>query len=121
MILHYLINIVQPPVLPNLQLYPIPEGTADSEIRHKEDGNEYNIWFAKDIKSIGPSRNTSSLGELLRGFFDYYSYKFAWGQSVISIRTQGGLLTKQDKDWVMAKSRQVNTLKGSETWEVKDR
>lgn len=121
MILHYLINIVQPPVLPNLQLQRIPENTSDDEIYHKQGENIYNIWFSKDTESIQPSLNTSTLGELLRGFFDYYSYKFGWGQSVISIRTEGGLLSKQDKGWTAAKSRAANTVDGNETWEVKDR
>jgi terminal uridylyltransferase len=121
MILHYLINIVQPPVLPNLQLQPIPENTNDDEIHHAEGGYIYNIWFSKDTESMPHSRNKSSLGELLRGFFDYYLYKFGWGQSVISIRTEGGLLSKQDKGWIAAKSRPANTADGSETWEVKDR
>jgi DNA polymerase sigma len=121
MILHYLINIVQPPVLPNLQLQRIPEGTDDGQIHHTEGENIYNIWFSKDTKSIRPSLNKSSLGELLRGFFDYYSYKFGWGQSVISIRTEGGLMSKQDKGWIAAKSRPVDTADGTEKWEVKDR
>jgi DNA polymerase sigma len=121
MILHYLINIVQPPVLPNLQLQQIPEGTDDGQIHHTDGENIYNIWFSKDTKSIHPSLNKSSLGELLRGFFDYYSYKFAWGQSVISIRTEGGILSKQDKGWIGAKSRPANTADGTEKWEVKDR
>lgn len=42
------------------------------------------------------------IGELLRGFFEYYAYAFQWGREVISIRTKGGLLTKQEKGWVAA-------------------
>lgn len=121
MILHYLINIVTPPVLPNLQLQPVPTGTDDGEIHYTEGDNQYNIWFAKDMRGMPPCENSFSLGELLRGFFDYYAYKFAWGQAVISIRTRGGLLTKQEKGWVAAKSRPGNAADGSETWEVKDR
>jgi terminal uridylyltransferase len=120
MILHYLINVVSPPVLPNLQLQPVSQ-EDDGKIFYRDGGNEYNIWFSRDTQSILPSVNNGTLGELLRGFFDYYAYKFAWGQDVISIRTKGGLLTKQDKGWITAKSRPGITVDGSETYKVKDR
>ncbi|KAF8539701.1 hypothetical protein BDD12DRAFT_736574 [Trichophaea hybrida] len=121
MILHYLINIVSPPVLLNLQLQPVSQDADDSEIFHRDGDNVYNIWFSRDTQSIPRSVNNAFVGELLRGFFDYYAYKFAWGQAVISIRTKGGLLTKQDKGWIAAKSRLGTTADGSETYEVKDR
>jgi terminal uridylyltransferase len=121
MILHYLINIAQPPVLPNLQLHLIPEDTKDNELFYWEGNNKYDIWFFKDIAAIGTSANTASCGELLRGFFEYYAYKFQWGQSVISIRTEGGILSKQDKGWITAKTRPGGTADSGETWKVKDR
>lgn len=122
MILHYLINIVSPPVLPNLQLEPVPEGTDESRVSYSEDGTNYNIWFSRQTgASLLATVNTDSLGELLRGFFDYYAYKFVWGQAVISIRTEGGLLSKQEKGWTAAISRPTVTADGSDSWEVKDR
>jgi hypothetical protein len=42
------------------------------------------------------------IGELLKGFFEYYAHGFQWGREVVSIRTKGGLMTKQEKGWVAA-------------------
>jgi terminal uridylyltransferase len=123
MILHYLINIVEPPVLPNLQLYPIPENTPDNEIYYRDGNQLFSMWYFKEVETIPPSKNTSSVGELLRGFFEYYAYKFVWGLAVVSIRTKGGLLTKDEKGWVAATTRPgiTSAPEGSGTWEVKDR
>ncbi|RPA77623.1 hypothetical protein BJ508DRAFT_165692 [Ascobolus immersus RN42] len=106
MIIHYLINIVKPPVLVNLQSWGIPEGTPESEVRHK-DG--WNIWYWKEHKEQellaqngGITSNKADIGLLLRGFFEYYAKDFEWNHHVISIRTKGGLLTKVEKDWKSA-------------------
>ena len=106
MVLHYLINIVEPPVLPNLQLYPVPPDTPISEVK----SHNRNVWFYKDVdalekrsKNLKPSDNHMNVAELLLGFFDYYSYEFSWVKSVISLRTPGGLLTKIEKGWTSAK------------------
>jgi terminal uridylyltransferase len=58
--------------------------------------------------------NRDSIGYLLRGFFEYYAQNnmmstiqkrgFDWGRDVISLRTLGGLLSKQEKKWVQAKT-----------------
>ncbi|KAF8477126.1 hypothetical protein BDZ91DRAFT_647624 [Kalaharituber pfeilii] len=109
MILHYLINVVQPPVLPNLQLYPIPPGTPQSEIITEEG---HNIWYYKDRETLEKqaaegslTSNTMDLTTLLLGFFEFYAYKFGWVRDIISIRTEGGLITKMDKGWVTAAVR----------------
>lgn len=127
MILHYLINVVQPPVLynlQNLQLFPVPRDAPQVELIHEAPGAEgsqkYEVWFYKAIDQLAPTANKDSLGELLRGWLEYYSFKFQWGQSVVSIRTAGGILTKQEKGWVAAVVRPGGNQEG-ETWEVKDR
>jgi terminal uridylyltransferase len=56
------------------------------------------------------------LGQLLRGFFEYYTFNFHWGRDVVSIRSMGGLMTKQEKRWVTAVTRP-----GRENSQVKDR
>ncbi|KAI5794479.1 structural basis For the activity of A cytoplasmic Rna terminal U transferase [Peziza echinospora] len=106
MVLHYLINIVEPPVLPNLQLHPVPLDTPKSEV----ESHGRNVWFYKDVDALEqsarnrkPSDNHMNVAELLLGLYDYYSYEFSWVKSVISLRTPGGLLTKIEKGWTSAK------------------
>ena len=120
MILHYLINIVQPPVLPNLQLYPTPPGTSRDEITSEEG---HNIWFYKDTSELERqstegilTTNTMDLANLLLGFFEFYAYRFGWSTDVISIRTKGGCISKKDKGWVTAAVRM-----GKMETEYKDR
>jgi terminal uridylyltransferase len=58
--------------------------------------------------------NKDTIGHLLRGFFEYYAHSsilststgrgFDWGRDVLSLRTPGGLQTKQDKGWTGAKT-----------------
>ncbi|KAI9785404.1 MAG: hypothetical protein M1816_000419 [Peltula sp. TS41687] len=117
MVLHYLMNIAVPPVLPNLQLARRRSSKTQGTEELKIDG--YNVQFWRDEEEIKRlahrgelTRNQQSLGLLLRGFFDYYShqgprviaYGFNWVTDVISIRTPGGILTKQAKRWIGAKT-----------------
>ena len=120
MVLHYLINTVEPPVLPNLQLYPIPAETPKDEITTEEG---HNVWYHKDATEIKRrvadgtmTTNTMSLSLLLLGFFEFYAYRFDWVKDIISIRTKGGLISKVDKGWTSAAVR----VGKSET-EYKDR
>lgn len=103
MVLHYLINVVEPPVLPNLQLYPIPAGTPGDEITTEEG---HNVWYYKDVAEIERrvadgtmTTNTMDLAFLLLGFFGFYAYRFGWVKDIISIRTKGGLTSKRGKGW----------------------
>jgi terminal uridylyltransferase len=61
------------------------------------------------------SQNRQSIGDLLRGFFQYYASlpqygygprapQFYWTNEVLSLRTLGGIRSKQDKGWVSAKT-----------------
>ncbi|KAK4495945.1 hypothetical protein PRZ48_013213 [Zasmidium cellare] len=114
MVLHYLMNIVQPPVLPNLQSSwrPNQHCTPPGATRTQVDEWVVDFWRNEDeikaaVQSGQMSSNQESLGSLLTGFFQYYSSmgngpQFRWVQQVISLRTQGGILTKEMKGWVRA-------------------
>lgn len=113
MVIHYLMNIAQPPVLPNLQ---IVEQYSSGQVKI-DNVNGYDVRFFNNeaelqtlSKSKGPWKNTQSVGELLRGFFAYYSMRrpnsslgcLSWANETISIRTKGGLRHKRAKGWCTA-------------------
>ena len=114
MVLHYLINIVKPPVLPNLQhpWRPNPNCTPQGAAYAMVDGWAIDFWRSEhEIQAAAfngqLSINRESLGSLLAGFFHYFSsmgggLQFRWMQQVLSLRTMGGLLTKEEKGWVKA-------------------
>ncbi|KAF1921162.1 hypothetical protein BDU57DRAFT_439623 [Ampelomyces quisqualis] len=125
MVLHYLVNIAQPPVCPNLQhSIPQPKDLGQLETFFKDPSvGGYTVRFWRNEQEIMQaaqsgqlSRNRQSVGELLRGFFQYYaslstygSYgprppQFFWTNEVLSLRTLGGIRSKQDKGWVSAKT-----------------
>ncbi|KAK0619830.1 cid13-like poly(A) RNA polymerase [Immersiella caudata] len=123
MMLHYLVNIAQPFVCPNLQLLaqpPDPNLTPE-QIEETVSCKGRNVLFWRDEATIQRlarentlNQNQDSLGHLLRGFFEYYAQSnqmstvqsrgFDWGRDVLSLRTPGGLLSKQDKGWTGAKT-----------------
>ncbi|KAJ9411969.1 hypothetical protein DTO045G8_119 [Paecilomyces variotii] len=111
MVIHYLINVAQPPVIPNLQIDYRPPASGRKSTTTV---SGYDVRFFNDEEAIrsmartrGFSRNNQSVGELIRGFFAYYGAfgpnaplgGFDWINGVISIRTRGGILTKSDKGW----------------------
>ncbi|KND91398.1 Poly(A) RNA polymerase protein cid1 [Tolypocladium ophioglossoides CBS 100239] len=123
MVLHYLVNVAQPFVCPNLQqLAPLPPpdlspAEVDSTIRCR--GYDVQFWRNEnEIVHLAATNqlnyNTESIGHLLRGFFEYFAEGgmlsngqgkgFGWGRDVLSLRTQGGLLSKQEKGWIGAKT-----------------
>ena len=113
MVLHYLINVARPPVLPNLQEMAKDNGwnQAPPELFEGHD-----IRFTQDRKTILQERdnmphNNTSLGGLLLGFFRYYGTPqgFRWTEHVISIRTPGGILAKEQKGWTKAKWSEENS------------
>lgn len=120
MMLHYLINIASPPVLPNLQGpwrpglgYSYP-GSQAVEL----DGWVVDFWRTEAeivyaVQHGQLTQNADSVGSLLRGFIEYYARPrssdnlrrgFGWTQDVLSLRTPGGLLSKQDKGWTGART-----------------
>jgi terminal uridylyltransferase len=111
MVLHYLMNIADPPVIPNLQHLAKNEDAWNNKT-NIELFEGFDVRFLKDEALLESraqrgqiTRNRETLGSLLRGFFRYYtdSGGFHWTNEVISIRTQGGVLTKRSKDWTEAK------------------
>lgn len=131
MVLHYLINVVKPPVLPNLQHVPA------AMIDHPDNISElegYNVRFWRDEAAIAATvqrgqmnSNTESIGNLLRGFFQYFGtnnppYSFDWMTQVLSLRTIGGIVTKQSKGWKGTKTVTIETKnQGEEKKEVRHR
>ncbi|KAK2001642.1 hypothetical protein LX36DRAFT_334098 [Colletotrichum falcatum] len=124
MMLHYLVNVVQPFVCPNLQALgppPPPEGMSPTGLDENIMCRGHFVGFWRDEAEIlrlaqmnQLNSNRDSLGQLLRGFFEYYAQNgsmstypgrgYDWGRDVLSIRTPGGLLSKTDKGWTGAKT-----------------
>ncbi|KJZ79434.1 hypothetical protein HIM_00903 [Hirsutella minnesotensis 3608] len=123
MVLHYLVNVVRPFVCPNLQqLVPQPPPhlqTDELDPSSYCQGCDIRFWRNEnEIMHLAASNqlnhNTDGVGQLLRGFFEYYAQigtmssglgkGFDWGRDVLSLRTPGGLLTKQEKGWTGAKT-----------------
>jgi terminal uridylyltransferase len=118
MVLHYLINVAQPPVLPNLQhsWRPNANCTPQGANRAEVDGWIVDFWRNEDeilsaVANGQMASNRESLGSLLTGFFQYYSSlgggggkgrPFHWTREVLSLRTPGGILSKDQKGWVKA-------------------
>lgn len=113
MVLHYLVNIATPFVCPNLQQVGPPEEPIICK--------GYSVKFWRDemaIKQLGDNnqinQNGQTTGYLLRGFFEYFAQNgpmstvpgrgFDWGRDVLSLRSPGGLLSKQEKGWTGAKT-----------------
>ncbi|KAH9897287.1 hypothetical protein F4778DRAFT_254867 [Xylariomycetidae sp. FL2044] len=123
MVLHYLVNVAEPFVSPNLQelARPDPPHVPPQALEGIAVCQGHNVRFWRDEEEIKRlahdgllNHNRDSLGTLLRGFFEYYAQNrlmstyrkcgFDWGRDVISLRTHGGLLSKQDKGWTGART-----------------
>ncbi|TDZ35767.1 Terminal uridylyltransferase cid1 [Colletotrichum spinosum] len=125
MMLHYLVNVVQPFVCPNLQQLGPPPPPAERVSPTASDdaffcrGRFVGFWRDEAeiirLAQMGQlNSNRESVGHLLRGFFEYYAQNgsmstypgrgFDWGRDVLSIRTPGGLLSKSEKGWTGAKT-----------------
>ncbi len=136
MVLHYLVNIAQPPVLPNLQRMPLAFEDEMSASIVELDG--HNVQFLRNQAAIENllkqqliTKNSESVGCLLRGFFHYYAQQdhrspfggFSWATDTLSLRTIGGIIPKQAKGWTGAKTETVE-LKGpgpQQTKEIRQR
>ncbi|KAF4552202.1 Terminal uridylyltransferase cid1-like protein [Elsinoe fawcettii] len=115
MVLHYLVNIARPPVLPNLQLWAEAQRAPLWTI----DGWKIHFWSdEKAIKEAAVNgqitHNRDPLGSLLKSFFQYYAttqsgFGFVWMKEVLSLRTPGGVLSKEEKGWTGAKTETTDT------------
>ena len=123
MVLHYLVNIANPFVCPNLQQIrrepPHYLPPAEIEAMSTCQGRDVRFWRNEaEIKNLCErgqlNFNCESIGGLVRGFFEYYAQPgpventgkrgFDWGREVLSLRTPYGILTKQEKGWVGART-----------------
>ncbi|KAF2262444.1 hypothetical protein CC78DRAFT_534774 [Lojkania enalia] len=126
MVLHYLINIAWPPVLPNLQQAALVSNPVirNGSVDKKVQGWSVVFWadegqIQRDAQAGRLTRNTQSVGELLCGFFQYFanlnqSYKFGprppmfhWVTEVLCLRQPGGVRSKQEKGWTAARTTVV--------------
>ncbi|NXC45677.1 GLD2 polymerase, partial [Penelope pileata] len=90
MVLHYLQTLPEP-ILPSLQKnYPESfDPTMQLHLVHQAP------------RTIPPyhSKNESSLGELLIGFFKYYATEFDWSHQIISVREAKAIPRPDDIEW----------------------
>ncbi|KAL9609430.1 MAG: hypothetical protein Q9167_005806 [Letrouitia subvulpina] len=132
MVLHYLINVTSPPILPNLQTAPQAMNNKTPESKITVDGANVRFWHdERAIQRYASSGqmtadHTSSVGSLLRGFFQYFAIGdgggFSWAQDVLSLRTYGGLLSKKEKDWTAAKTVIIESkVPGQRPQEIRQR
>lgn len=93
--LYFLIHVVQPPVLPNLQRIPPSRTLSQDEVEL----NGHNIYFYDDIATLRrdwQSQNTQNVAELLLDFYRLFSREFSFSRDAISLKTEGGLIPKPD-------------------------
>lgn len=136
MVLHYLVNIVNPSIAPNLQITRKAAQDKSPGNNAIIDGYGVRFWRSeKEIKHLARhgmlTRNSiDSVGSLLRGFFHYYAQQgfyspsggFCWAKDVLSLRTERGILTKQEKDWTGARTVVIEpTIPGGESREIRHR
>ncbi|MCJ1486251.1 hypothetical protein MMC06_006428 [Schaereria dolodes] len=135
MVLHYLVNIAQPQIAPNLQLAWTPPVQGSKHEDLTCDGYDIRFWSSEsEIRDFAARRmltsNRESLGSLLRGFFHYFALQgpnviqggFSWAMDVLSLRTLHGLLSKKQKGWIGAKTTTTEpTTTNQEIKEVKHR
>lgn len=131
MVLHYLVNVAQPPVAPNLQVTrkAIQDKSPENDIML--DGYNVRFWRSEDEivdlakRGMLTHNREDTVGSLLRGFFQYFGQGysgFSWSTDVLSIRTEGGLLSKAQKGWTGAKTvLSEPTAPGQEQKEIRHR
>ena len=124
MVLHYAVNIANPPLAPNLQHQLGPERGGSPSTAVECDGHNVQFWRNEADIELARKRgqltySKESLGSLLRGFFQYFAEftkqpglrhdPFHWQNDVLSLRTDGGILSKQEKGWMEAKTETLQS------------
>ena len=125
MVLHYAVNIASPPLAPNLQ-HELSRTRGGSPNTPREcQGHNVQFWCNENSIKHSAMRgeisyNRESLGSLLRGFFQYFAEfgrhhgihfgPFHWQNDVMSLRTLGGILPKQEKGWTESRTDTVPGL-----------
>ncbi|KAI8452376.1 hypothetical protein BY996DRAFT_4584636 [Phakopsora pachyrhizi] len=99
MVIYYLVNGRKAAVLPNLQQLPPPRMTPPEELVYEG----HDIYFFDDLDALPrywTGVNCENVGELLIDFFRFFSNSFRYNHDVISVRSPGGLLSKESKGWI---------------------
>lgn len=135
MVLHYLMNIAEPRVIPNLQLEMISFQNSPVTAESVCEGYDVRFWRSESEIKLAAKRgqltvNVESVGSLLTGFYHYYALQgpnivgggFNWAHSALSLRTFGGLLSKESKGWTGARVQVLEPeFQGQEPVEIKHR
>jgi len=72
-------------------------------IDHIFQSDSRDIYFFDDLELLPrywQSSNRDNVGELLIAFFHYYHKEFRYTFDVVSIRSEGGILSKTQKGWM---------------------
>lgn len=86
LVIHYMQSL-QPPVVPNLQVLAKDGGESVPVVDNKWGTQDrWETKFMEDFGSLPPSWNKQGVGELLIGFFSFYSYVFDWRQHAVCMR-----------------------------------
>jgi hypothetical protein len=82
----------------NLQRLPLPPSSSLDDLTFE--GHDISFFDDLDaLPSVFQTLNDESAGQLLIDFFRYFSKEFNYNQSVISIKSEGGILAKVTKGW----------------------
>jgi terminal uridylyltransferase len=107
-------NVAYPPVIPNLQRCSRQYSSRARQEQDLVQGCNVQFWSNREeivanANANRLTRNRESVSSLLLGFFEYFAFPsqgrgFNWVRETISIRTEGGLLSKQEKGWTGVKT-----------------
>ena len=136
MVLHYLANIVDPAIIPNLQQCGRAFRDQSPENKTLIDGCNVRFWRSENEirdrarRGLMSKNHDDNIGIIICGFFHYFAHQnmyspgggFSWSTDVLSLRTRGGLLRKKDKGWTSAISVVTEPIvPGQEPKEVRHR
>lgn len=97
LVLFFLVHVQRPAVLPNLQRIAAERPLERDEVMLEG----HNVYFYDDMDALRRtwhSANRDHVGELLLRFFRYFARDFQYAKDVVSLSSEGGLLTK-DGAW----------------------